>query len=74
MGCSIRMPKPCAHIIPPDVWKATAHSAGLSPCHKQQYGQKLTDTIVREIGKVSVETSVKKWVTKACRSTVEIGM
>jgi hypothetical protein len=53
------MPKPSAHIIPPNVWKATVQSDGLSPCHRQQYGQKLTDTIVCKIGKVSAETSVK---------------
>ena len=75
MGCGTRMPKPSAHIILPNVCKATVHSAGLSPCHRQRYGQKPTEAIVRKIGKVSAETSVKNGRQKSRRSTsVEIGM
>ena len=64
MGFDATIPKPIAHIIPPNVWKATVHLARLLPCHRQQNGRNLTDTIVREIGEVSAETSVKKWATK----------
>ena len=39
MGYGTRMPKPSAHIIPPDMRKAPVHSAGSLPCHRLTYGK-----------------------------------
>ena len=35
MGLGAMIPKPSGHIIPPDVWKATAHSDRMYDRHRR---------------------------------------
>ena len=59
MGCGTRMPKPSAHIIPPDVWKAPVHSAVPLPCHRLTYGKNPPATMVGQKHNPSGDTARK---------------
>jgi hypothetical protein len=59
MGCGTRTPKPSAHIMPPDVWKAPVHLAGSSPFHSLMYGKNPSATMVGQKNNPSVDTARK---------------
>ncbi len=60
MGCSTRMLKPNAHIIPPDEWKAPVHSAGSFPCHRLRYGKNPPAAMVGQKHNPSGDTACPK--------------